>query len=114
MMTQTSIEEVKFEEAKKLVQELISIGTFNKNISIVASVGLNSAEELTSVSAASGSRKSLLMLYSSFTEALVKILMEDHNCECNIFALVESAAEGATKGYNDFKKKEKEKIDENN
>ncbi|MFH5426089.1 hypothetical protein ACHIZO_06220 [Listeria monocytogenes] len=48
-MTQKSIEEVKFEEAKKLVAELQAIATFNENITCAVNVsfhdntGVNSA-----------------------------------------------------------------------
>lgn len=113
-MTQNNIENVKFEEAKMLVQELNSIATFNKNISLVVSVGLDSEEEFTSISAASGNRESLLTLYSNFTESLINILMQEHNCECNLLAIVDSAAKGAKIGYNNFKINEKEQTNENN
>ncbi|HFL0606092.1 TPA: hypothetical protein ACGX6L_002171 [Listeria monocytogenes] len=113
-MTKKSIEEVKFEEAKTLVQELNSIATFNKNISLVVSVGIDSEEEFTTISSASGNRESLLTLYSNFTESLINMLMQEHNCECNILAIVDSAAKGAKIGYENFKINEKEQTNENN
>lgn len=113
-MTQNNIENVKFEEAKMLVQELNSIAAFNKNISLVVSVGLESEEEFISISSAGGNRESLLTLYRNFTEALVNILMQEHNCECNLLAIADSAATGAKTGYENFKINEKEQTNENN
>ncbi|EPX8713022.1 hypothetical protein ACW2R7_002071 [Listeria monocytogenes] len=113
-MTQNNIENVKFEEAKMLVQELNSIATFNKNISLVVSIGLDSKEEFTTISSASGNRESLLRLYINFTEALINLLMQEHNCECNLLAIVDSAAKGAKIGYDNFKINEKGQTNENN
>ncbi|EMK1125857.1 TPA: hypothetical protein RD852_000706 [Listeria monocytogenes] len=113
-MTQNNIENVKFEEAKMLVQELNSIAAFNKNISLVVSVGLDSEEEFTTISSAGGNSESLLRLYINFTEALTNLLMQEHNCECNILAVVDSAATGAKTGYENFKINEKEQTNENN
>ncbi|QDA74597.1 hypothetical protein EOT00_06450 [Listeria seeligeri] len=53
-MTQKSIEEVKFEEAKKLVAEIQTIATFNENITCAVNISFNDGKGVHSASSALG------------------------------------------------------------
>ncbi|WP_228471965.1 hypothetical protein [Listeria welshimeri] len=114
MMIQKSIEEVKFEEAKKLIAELQSIATFNENITCVVNVSFNDGKGVHSASSAIGGKSELLKMYGDIAEAIVYEFMKGHNCACNVNETIEHAIEGAINGFKHFKHETKEKTDENN
>ncbi|EOW3720572.1 hypothetical protein ACPXNX_001641 [Listeria monocytogenes] len=113
-MTQKSIEEVKFEEAKKLVVELQAIATFNENITCAVNVSFHDSTGVNSATFAAGKKMDLLTMYEEIAETLAYEFMKNHDCSCNIFGLTQAANEGALNGYNKFKQEAKEKTDENN
>ncbi|MBC1824192.1 hypothetical protein [Listeria seeligeri] len=113
-MTQKSIEEVKFEEAKKLVEELQVIATFNENITCAVNISFNDGKGVHSASSALGGKSELLKMYGDIAEAIVYEFMKDHDCICNVNETIEHAIEGAVNGFKKFKQEAKEKSDENN
>ncbi|HAC0715707.1 hypothetical protein [Listeria seeligeri] len=113
-MTQKSIEEVKFEEAKKLVAEIQTIATFNENITCAVNISFNDGKGVHSASSAIGEKSELLKMYGDIAEAIVYEFMKDHDCICNVNETIEHAIEGAVNGFKKFKQEAKEKSDENN
>ncbi|ECQ6721795.1 hypothetical protein ACY2FX_000569 [Listeria monocytogenes] len=113
-MTQKSIEEVKFEEAKKLITELQAIATFNESITCTVNVSFNDGKGIHSASSAIGGKSELLKMYGDIAEAIVYEFMKDHDCVCNVNETIEHAIEGALNGFQNFKQDAKEKTDENN
>ncbi|EAF5461949.1 hypothetical protein CPC87_07030 [Listeria monocytogenes] len=113
-MTQKSIEEVKFEEAKKLIADLQAIATFNENITCAVNVSFDDGHGIHSASSAIGGKNELLKMYGDIAEAIVYEFMKDHNCACNVNETIEHAIEGAINGFKHFKQEAKEKTDEDN
>lgn len=113
-MTKKSIEEVKFEEAEKLADELHAIAMFNENITCLVNVSYNEEESVNSTTFVAGKKNALLAMYEEITEHLVYELMKGHDCMSNVVSILEAGKDGTMNGFNKFKQEAKEKSDENN
>ncbi|EGQ0536768.1 hypothetical protein ACVTNE_000496 [Listeria monocytogenes] len=113
-MTQKSIEEVKFEEAKKLIADLQAIATFNENITCAVNVSFHDGAVVNSATFVAGEKEDLLSMYEDIAETLVYEFMKNNDSSYYVFGLTEAAKEGALNGYNKFKQEAKENTDENN
>lgn len=94
-----SIEQIKFNEAKALVEQLKDIAMFNENIKLIAIV-VNKAEEeeVEAITTAKGDRESLTELYANLTATLTSTLYEDHTCPCVPANLEKAAKTGISIG----------------
>ncbi|HAO6121869.1 TPA: hypothetical protein IQB15_002275 [Listeria monocytogenes] len=113
-MTKKSIEEVKFEEAEKLADELHAIAMFNENITCLVNVSYNEEKNVNTTTFVAGKKNALLAMYEEITETLVYELMKGHDCMSNVVSILEAGKDGTMNGFNKFKQEAKEKSDENN
>ncbi|EAF5047044.1 hypothetical protein FRG77_08075 [Listeria monocytogenes] len=113
-MTQKSIEEMKFEEAKKLIADLKAIATFNENITCAVNVSFKDGTLVNSATVVAGEKEDLLSMYKNIAETLAYEFMKNNDFSLYVFGITEAAIEGAFNGYNKFKQEAKETTDENN
>ncbi|EAC4247953.1 hypothetical protein V8L40_002656 [Listeria monocytogenes] len=104
-MTKKSIEEVKFEEAEKLADELHAIAMFNENITCLVNVSYNEEESINTTTFVAGKKNALLAMYE---------LMKGHDCMSNVVSILEAGKDGTMAGFNKFTKEAKEQTNENN
>lgn len=113
-MTKKSIEEVKFEEAEKLADELHAIAMFNENITCLVNVSYNEEKNVNTTTFVAGKKNALLAMYEEITETLVYELMKGHDCMSNVVSVSEAAMDGTMAGFKKFKQEAKEQTNENN
>ncbi|MBC6312009.1 hypothetical protein [Listeria immobilis] len=113
-MTREYIEQQASKEARELVAKLNHLAFCNEHITCTVVLGFKRDERLISETSAVGSREELLEMFHDIARALVYEFMHEHDCDCQIDAMVKSAIRGSVEGYNKFKTEAKEQADENN